>query len=110
MNSRLKSSKLLELRARTDRQLVEFVSSRLNAGLTFARLATDPDVHDRWASTAMFQEKACAVYCEVAPLVPLVGNLSEAERRVLESKLDRLRPFAEERTACVEAPAGAACA
>ena len=106
MNTRLQTSKLLELRAKTDRQLVEFITSRVNAGLTWSRLVTDPESRNRWASTGMFLERACQAYSDVRPLLPLVGNLETSERRILESKVDQLRRFVEEHS---QQPACAAC-
>ena len=70
--------KLAELRAKTDRQLVILLRSRLDGGL---------------ASRA----QAKRAYAEVRVLLPTVREVTEAERRRLELKLARLRGFLEER-------------
>jgi hypothetical protein len=80
-------SKLAELRAKTDRQLVTLIRSRLDDGLASARASA---------------EETCAeaerVYAEVLVLLPTVCDVTEAERRRLESKLARLRELLETRT------------
>jgi hypothetical protein len=73
-----RNSKLAELRAKTDRQLVILIRSTLDDGL---------------ASRA----EAERVYSEVRALLPTVCDVTEAERRCLESKLARLRGFLDER-------------
>ena len=72
------SSRLLELRAKTDRQLVSLIQSRLDAGLAQAHCAA-------------FQADAEKTYAEVRALLPWVYGLTRLERRSLESKLAQLR-------------------
>ena len=74
MNQRLEISKLAQLRAKTNRQLVQVINKRLDQGLDVARRTGDLAQAER-ART------------EVRTLVPLVAG---AERRVLEMKLMRL--------------------
>ena len=83
-------AKLLELRAKTDRQLLEYIGNRLDSGLTYGRLASDPDARNRWASVDMFEERASKAYDEAQSLLPLVRNLTRAERRVLQAKTEEL--------------------
>ena len=71
-------SKLAELRAKTDLQLVTLIQSRLDGGL---------------ASCA----EAERAYAEVRVLLPTLRDVTEAERRRLESKLARLRELLDER-------------
>jgi hypothetical protein len=73
-------SKLAELRAKTDRQLVILLRSRLDDGLRSAR-----------ASAAEARAEAERAYSEAIVLLPTVRHATEAERRPLESKLTRLR-------------------
>jgi hypothetical protein len=67
-----RNSKLAELRAKTDRQLIVLIRSTLDEGLRSRGEA----------------EKA---YSEVRVLLPTIRDVTEAERRRLESKLARLR-------------------
>ncbi len=85
-----RQSKLAELRAKTDRQLVTLMRSRLDDGL---------------ASRA----EAERTYSEVLVLLPTVRDVSEAERRRLESKLARLRGLLDERPGHAMERAQAAC-
>ena len=73
-----RNSKLAELRAKTDRQLVALIRSTLDDGL---------------ASRA----EAERAYSEVRVLLPTVRDVTEAERRRLEWKLARLRELLDER-------------
>jgi hypothetical protein len=73
-----RQAKLAELTAKTDRQLVTLIQSRLDDGLRSPAEA----------------ERA---YSEVLALLPTVRDVTEAERRCLESKLARLRGFLDER-------------
>jgi hypothetical protein len=70
------NSKLTQLRAKTDRQLVTVIGRRLDAALELAR-------------------RACAIeaqkiHREITSLMPLVNTVSEIERRRLQGKLVKL--------------------
>ena|SRR5271166_490817 len=78
MNTVTESNKLFELRAKTDRQLVTFVTHRLDFGLRL----TNSDTH---------RTEAGRVYDEVSSLLPWVYGLTRVERRLLECKLAHLR-------------------
>ncbi len=71
MKTRPKISKLEELRARTDRELITLINMRLDQGL---------------ATQGPEAEK---IYLEVAPLL-LVANAGPRERARLETKLEDL--------------------
>jgi hypothetical protein len=109
MNTRSQPSKLVELRAKTDRQLVEIISSELNAGLTYARLAGDPETRKRWASTEVFREKAAKASAEVRALLWVVNGVSRADRRALELKLALLDRMLQTAAGENVIPARAAC-
>jgi hypothetical protein len=96
MDSRPELTKLDELRSKTDRQLVRFITSRLDVGLNYARLVADPEAG--WASAEAFQSRAAKAYDEARSLLPWVNDLSKAERRRLESKLQQLGELLEEST------------
>ena len=85
-----RNSKLAELRAKTDRQLVILIRSALDGGL---------------ASRA----EAERAYSEVRALLPTVRNVGEAERRRLEWKLARLRERLDERPVHAMARMQAVC-
>jgi len=98
MNSRPESTKLVELRSKTDRQLVTFIISRLDVGNDFARLAAISESKCDWASAEAFQARAQKACEEVRALLPWVNLLTRAERRRLELKLEQLRELLDEST------------
>ena len=71
MITRSQTSKLKELRARTDRELLVWIDRRLDEGLQ------------------SYGPAAEQIYLEVAPLL-LVANAGPLDRSRLESKLDQL--------------------
>jgi len=71
------TSQLAELRARTDRDLAQYVRHRLELGL-------------RLASAQSWRE-AEAAYVESAHLLPVVYGLDESEQRLLQAELRHLR-------------------
>jgi len=85
-----RNSKLAELRAKTDRQLVILIRNTLDEGLRS-------------------RSEAERAYSEVRALLPTVRNVTEAERRHLESRLARLRQLLDERPMRAMARAQAAC-
>ncbi len=91
MTTRAEVEKLAEFRARTDSQLHALISSRLDRGLSFARLLIDEDARDRWANMDEFSARAETSYNEVARLLPLLRGVTPAEHRRLESRLAQLR-------------------
>ncbi len=74
MNTWQQSSKLVELRSKTDRQLMEIITRRLEAAQCFARA-------EEFRCRA---ERACD---EVRRLLPC---LSRAERRRVEARLNQI--------------------
>jgi hypothetical protein len=72
----MNSSKLSQLRAKTDRQLVTVIGRRLETGLDLAR-----------RSCAI---EAKSVFREVSGLLPLVNGVSEIEKQRLRGKLAHL--------------------
>lgn len=85
-----RNSKLAELRAKTDRQLVILIRNTLDEGLRS-------------------RAEAERAYSEVRVLLPTVRYVTDAERRHLESKLARLRQLLDERPMRAMARAQAAC-
>jgi len=73
-------SKLAQLRAKTDRELVLILGNALELGLQCASANTDTTGHLRY--------RAEHIYTDVLMLLPKVEDVTE--RRRLENKLDRL--------------------
>jgi len=90
--------KLAELRAKTDRQLVILIRTRLDDGFRSARACAEETC-----------EEAERAYSEALALLPTVHYLTEAERRPLEWKLARLRDLLPARPAPAVARMQAAC-
>src|ERR1700675_4072756 len=84
----MEPEKLLQLRAKTDRQLMDFIYSKLEAGLNFAALAETLYSDGNWASAERSLELADEALNEVHLLLPV---LSERQRRDLEPKVNILR-------------------
>ncbi|HUI58316.1 MAG TPA: hypothetical protein VLY04_25255 [Bryobacteraceae bacterium] len=83
-------NKLNELRTRTDRQLIELISARLDRGLTFARMAADEESRRIWASTEEFLRRAEKARSDASAWMPLLAKAAELDRRRLELKLVQL--------------------
>jgi len=96
MNTRTESSKLFELRAKTDRQLVVFITNRLDSGL-------------RLAGGEAYRAEAGGIYEEVSALLPWVRDITKAERRLLESKLAQLREVLDDFSSDAELNVETAC-
>ena len=78
MAPKIESRKLIELRAKTDRQLVALITKLLDSALELAGVEPLGSGLQR-------------TYDEVSVLLPWVDNLPLAERRLLEWRLARLR-------------------
>jgi hypothetical protein len=99
-------TKLLELRCKTNRQLVSLISHKLDRGLAFAR-ALERDGGEGWASTERFAANAEKAFADACAWMPLVNSTSP-ERRRLDLKLAQLRD-ALDRLRGSEVRAQAAC-
>jgi len=84
----MEPEKLLQLRAKTDRQLMDFIYSKLEAGLNFAALAETLYSDGNWASAERSLELGDEALNEVQLLLPAI---SERQRRDLEPKVNILR-------------------
>jgi len=90
-------SKLIELRSKTDRELLEIVRRSLEHGLIYANVARAHYNLGERAPADDLAAKAKWACDESRMLLPLVGGLSrrertrlETERRELQDKLDEL--------------------
>lgn len=84
----MEPEKLLQLRAKTDRQLMDFIYSKLEAGLNFAALAERLYSDGNWASAERSRELGDEALNEVQLLLPV---MTERQRRDLEPKVQILR-------------------
>jgi hypothetical protein len=76
-------SKLAELRAKTDRDLIRIVGAELDRAIVLAHLAG--------ASQSVFHMRATAVYTQVKALLEKMPSQSPASPAELEAKLKELR-------------------
>jgi hypothetical protein len=78
-----RESKLVELRSKTDRDLLILVRRELDRGVALANVATAKD--------SPLYAKAESTYSSVKLLLPKIGAVSQDERRELEVELKDLR-------------------
>ena len=83
MTATSQSSKLAELRAKTDRELVSIIDNALELGLLLA--ANEPDVDP----AGVLHDRAADMYADTVMLVQRVENVSD--RRRLKENLGHLR-------------------
>ena len=83
------TSKLAELRAKTDRELVSIIHNALEVGLLLA--ANEPDVDP----VGVLHRRAADIYANTLMLASKVEDVGE--RRRLEGKLRELRETLEQR-------------
>ena len=91
MTATAQLSKLAELRAKTDRQLVSLIDTALDLGLLLA--ANEPDVDP----VGVLHRRAADINADAVMLVEKVEDVRE--RRRLEEKLRRVRRSLEQRQA-----------
>ena len=84
MSATAQLSKLAELRAKTDRDLVSIIDNALEVGLLLA--ANEPDVEP---AGVLHRRAAADIYADTVMLVQRVEDVGE--RRRLEEKLRQLR-------------------
>jgi hypothetical protein len=89
MSATAQLSKLAELRAKTDRELVSIIDNALEVGLLLA--ANEPDVDP----AGVLHRRAADIYADTVMLVEKVEDVGERQR--LEEKLKRLRDRLERR-------------
>jgi len=85
----LNASKLAELRARTDRQLIQIINNQLERGLHLALLAAETESDYHFGVTELHHAEAEKVCAYALSLLTRVDDTNE--RRRLETKLLRLR-------------------
>ncbi len=93
MSTTAQLSKLAELRAKTDRDLVSIIDNALELGLLLA--ANEPDVDP----AGVLHRRAPGIYADTVMLVQKVEDVNE--RRRLADTLNQLRDTLERRRALV---------
>jgi hypothetical protein len=83
MSARAQLSKLTELRAKTDRELVSVIDNAVEVGLLIAASGTQS------AAAVRLHGRAREIYTDALMLIPKVEDVSE--RRRLEERLKLLR-------------------
>ena len=83
-------AKLNELRGKTNRQLIELISNRLDRGLMFAGLLADSSESQNWSSLEEFFARAERAHSEAVLWLPLLSDVTQLELRRLTAKLARL--------------------
>ena len=95
----LEPEKLLQLRAKTDRQLLDFIHSKLEVGLDFAALAERLHSNGNRESAALSIEWGEQALNEVQKLLPVMTEKHMRLFRETLERLDRLRQPPKTRTA-----------
>jgi hypothetical protein len=93
MSATAQLSKLAELRAKTDRELVSIIDNALEVGLLLA--ANEPDVDP----AGVMHRRAADIYADTVMLAEKVEDVGE--RRRLEGRIEQLRKSLERRRAQV---------
>jgi hypothetical protein len=97
----MEPDKLSRLRAKTDRQLLDFIHSKLEAGLNFAALAETLYTEGNWVSAELSLERGDHVLNEVQLLLPV---LNDKQRCGLDTKLNGLREALKRLSGLCESP------
>jgi len=85
------TKKLAQLRARTDRQLVELISARLDRGFAYARVLAARDSQAQGAAVSEFEQRAEDAWREAYHLLPALRGVAETDRAALLRRTQILR-------------------
>jgi hypothetical protein len=85
------TKKLAQLRARTDRQLLELISAKLDHGFHYARVLAARESRSARAELKEFEQRAEAAWREVNQLLPALGGIDDATRAALTRRAGILR-------------------
>jgi len=77
------TKKLAQLRARTDRQLVDLISARLDRGFAYARVLAARDSQSQTPAMREFEQRAESAWREAHQLLPALRGTSETEHAAL---------------------------
>ena len=101
--------KLARLRARTDRQLVELISARLDRGFALASGLAGSIGQTDWAKQKDLQQCAEEAWSEAARLLSALDSSAAPERTALECRAGILREMLDQLAADVFPIKKAAC-
>jgi len=85
------TKKLAQLSARTDRQLVELISVRLDRGFAYARVLAARESQAPGAAEREFEQCAENAWREAHHLLPALRGVSETDRAALLRRAGILR-------------------
>ncbi|MFY9723940.1 MAG: hypothetical protein WB579_14005 [Bryobacteraceae bacterium] len=83
--------KLAQLRARTDRQLVELISAKLDHGFSYARVLATRDAQAPWTAVREFHQRAEDAWREAHHLLPALDGVAETDCAILLRRAQILR-------------------
>jgi Protein of unknown function (DUF2934) len=95
-------TKFDQLRIKTEIQLVRLINAELDLGIRDARQALKSA--DTWAVAEEHHRRANRTYATISRLIPLVAEISEDERKRVESRLVRLQGMLEALSAIGSTP------
>jgi hypothetical protein len=85
------TKKLAQLRARTDRQLAELISARLDRGFAYARVLAARDSQAQGPAARDFELRAENAWREAHNLLPALRGIAETDRAALLRRAGTLR-------------------
>ena len=85
------TKKLAQLRARTDRQLVELISARLDRGFAYARVLAARYSQAQGAAVREFEQRAENAWREAHHLLPALNGIAGTDRAALLRRAGILR-------------------
>lgn len=85
------TKKLAQLRARTDRQVMELISARLDRGFACARVLAARESQAQAAAVREFQQRAEDAWREAHHLLPALSGIAETDRADLLRRAETLR-------------------
>jgi hypothetical protein len=83
--------KLAQLRARTDRQLAELISAKLDHGFSYARVMATRESRAGLAALPEFERRAEEAWREANHLLPALNGIAETDHAALLRRAEILR-------------------
>jgi len=101
--------KLAQLRARTDRQLVELISAALDRGFAYARVLDATKSQAEWTASREFHQRAKNAWCEARRLLTALDGSEEKDHAALLRRAEILRAELDQLSAEIFPVRRAAC-
>ena len=108
MQPKVEGSKLAELRAKTDKQLVALINHRLDVGIRWARRIAALDPAQDHVAIKQIRDFSGKAYDDALLLLPTVSDLEHASLARLRQRLAELRDLIDDIPAEQGVPAQAA--